>query len=198
MPSEGDSSPSPLSKIPAVEKILHALESGDALPPLPRPLITEVVRSEIANLRNEVRADPENVDPKSLEFDAVVGGLQSKLTSLYRSRIHPVINGTGVIIHTNLGRSPLSETAVDAIAGVGTNYCNIELDLDTGERGKRGGFLERCLALLCEAEAATVVNNCASALVLILRHFALGKEVIISLAKVIRIHLILGIQTQTK
>ena len=186
MPS-GESSP--LSKIPAVEKILHALESGESLPPLPRPLVTELVRSEIAALRDQVRADPENVDLKSLEFDLVVGSLRGKLTSLHRSRIHPVINGTGVIVHTNLGRSPLSEAAVDAIGGVGGNYCNIELDLDTGERGKRGGFLERCLALLCEAEAATVVNNCASALILILKHLANGEknEVIISRGELVEI-----------
>ena len=189
MPSEGDSSPSPLSKIPAVEKILHALETGDALPALPRSLVTEVVRSEIADLREQVRADPENADLKTLEFDSVVGSMRSKLTSLHRSRIHPVINGTGVIIHTNLGRSPLSEATVDAIAGVGSNYCNIELDLDTGERGKRGGFLERCLALLCESEAATVVNNCASALILILKRLANGEknEVIISRGELVEI-----------
>jgi L-seryl-tRNA(Ser) seleniumtransferase len=189
MLSEGDSSPSLLSQIPAVEKILHALETGEALPPLPRPLVTELVRSEIAALRAIVRADPEKVDLNALQFEAVMGGLRSKLTSLHRSRIHPVINGTGVIIHTNLGRSPLSEAAVNAIAGVGSNYCNIELDLDTGERGKRGGFLERCLALLCEAEAATVVNNCASALILILKHLANGEknEVIISRGELVEI-----------
>lgn len=178
-----------MSKIPAVEKILHALEVGESLPPLPRPLVTELVRTEISDLRSQVRADPENVDLEALEFDSVVNRLRGKLTSLHRSRIHPVINGTGVIIHTNLGRSPLSEAAVEAIAGVGTNYCNIELDLDTGERGKRGGFLERCLALLCEAEAATVVNNCASALILILKHLANGEknEVIISRGELVEI-----------
>ena len=186
MPS-GESSP--LSKIPAVEKILHALETGELLPPLPRPLVTEVVRREIADLRDRVREAGSEFDTDSLGFDSIVAEIRARLTSLHRSRIHPVINGTGVIIHTNLGRSPLSEAAVDAIGGVGTNYCNIELDLDTGERGKRGGFLERCLALLCEAEAATVVNNCASALILILKHLANGEknEVVISRGELVEI-----------
>ena len=172
-----------------MEKILHALETGEELPPLPRPVVAELVRTEIAGLRDAVRAGAEAFDLERLEFDAVVGDLLKKLTSLYRSRIHPVINGTGVIIHTNLGRSPLSEAAVAAIGGVGSNYCNIELDLDTGERGKRGGFLEQCLALVCEAEAATVVNNCASALILILKHLANGErnEVIISRGELVEI-----------
>ena len=175
----------PLSRIPAVEKVLHALESSEGLAPLPRPLITDVVRVEIDTLRDRVRAG-ETVPG---DFEAIVAGIRAQLESLHRSRIHPVINGTGVIIHTNLGRSPLSRATADAIRDCGLHYNNIELDLDTGERGRRGGFLERCLALICEAEAATVVNNCASALVLILKHLANGErnEVVISRGELVEI-----------
>lgn len=175
----------PLSRIPAVEKVLSALEKSGDLPPLPRPLVTQVVRDEVASLRTQVRT--EGVEPGA--FEEIVGSIRTSLESLYRSRIHPVINGTGVIIHTNLGRSPLSEATADALRDVAMNYNNIEMNLDSGDRGKRGGYLERCLALVCEAEAATVVNNCASALILILKHLANGErnEVVISRGELVEI-----------
>jgi L-seryl-tRNA(Ser) seleniumtransferase len=175
----------PLSDIPAVEKVLHALENGDALPPLPRPLITELVRGEIAALRDQIR----DGETPIADFNSIVASIRARLCSLHRSRIHSVINGTGVIIHTNLGRSPLSKATADAIRDSAMSYSNIELDLDTGERGKRGAYLERCLALLCKAEAATVVNNCAAALVIILKHLANGErnEVIISRGELVEI-----------
>lgn len=181
--SEGSN---PLSRIPAVEKVLHALETAaDALPPLPRPLITEVVREETNGLRDKVRGGETEIG----DFEAIVEDIRAKLESLHRSRIHPVINGTGIVIHTNLGRSPLSRATADAIREVGLNYNTIELDLESGERGKRGAYLERCLAILCEAEAATVVNNCASALILILKHLANGErnEVVISRGELVEI-----------
>src|SRR5207253_680570 len=91
--------------------------------------------------------------------------------NLRASRIQPVINGTGIVIHTNLGRSPLQQGDGELLRSVAAAYNNIELDLASGNRGRRGAYLERALAVLCQAEAATVVNNCAAALVLITRHF---------------------------
>ncbi|SVD29483.1 uncharacterized protein METZ01_LOCUS382337, partial [marine metagenome] len=100
------------------------------------------------------------------------------------SRLQPVINGSGVVIHTNLGRAPLPVKSV----AVGTGHTNLEIDLATGRRGKRAAYLEQCLAELCGAEAALVANNCAAALVLILRHFtAEKKEVIISRGELVQI-----------
>lgn len=177
--------PLPLSRLPAVEKVLHALDRSGTAPALPRPLVTDVVREQIALLRDRIGRG----EAVSGDFDTFVGEVRKRLVSLHRSRIHPVINGTGVIIHTNLGRAPLSRATADAIRDVGRNYNNIELDLDTGERGRRGAYLERCLALLCEAEAATVVNNCAAALILILKHLANGdrNEVVISRGELVEI-----------
>ncbi|MBI3874909.1 MAG: hypothetical protein HY300_02890 [Verrucomicrobia bacterium] len=156
-----------LRNIPAVEKVLQAL--GDA--GLPRPVVVAVVRRELAALR-QAKEIP--------EFDVVVTGIRRALDKLQRAKIQPVINGTGVVIHTNLGRSPLSTAAVGTLASIGANYNNLEYDLVTGERGGRASYLEHNLALLCGAEAATVANNCAAALVLILRHFTAGerKEVV--------------------
>jgi L-seryl-tRNA(Ser) seleniumtransferase len=178
-------SPNPLSRIPAVDKVLVALAREGALPPLPQLLFTDLVRREIAAMRERVQAGEGGVG----EFAETVAFMKGRLEALYRSRIHPVINGTGVCIHTNLGRSPLAPAAADAVARIGRSYNNLEFDLESGERGKRGGFLERCLALLCDAPAATVTNNCAAALILILKHLAKGErnEVVISRGELVEI-----------
>ncbi len=179
-----EKSDNPYARIPAVDKVLLALGARD-LPPVPTPLTTELVRNSVEGLRLEVK-DGKNVVP---EFEKFVEGIARDIESLFRSRIHPVINGTGVCIHTNMGRSPLSPQVVEKLLDVGRFYNNIELDLDSGERGKRGGFLEKCLANLCEAEAATVSNNCAAALILVLKHLANGErnEVVISRGELVEI-----------
>jgi L-seryl-tRNA(Ser) seleniumtransferase len=149
---------SQLRAIPAVEKVLQAL--GDA--GLPRPIVVEVVRRELAALRKGKRVP---------EFDAVVAHVRDALRELRSSRIRPLINGTGVLIHTNFGRAPLGEPVIAALSEIGANYNNLEYGLAGGKRGGRAAYLEESLAVLCGAEAATVVNNNAAALVLILRHF---------------------------
>lgn len=177
-------SPNPFSRIPAVDKVLVALESRE-LPPLPRALVTNLVRETVDEMRRGVKEGTVEVG----EFEDSVDLIQGKIESLYRSRIHPAVNGTGVCIHTNMGRSPLSAKSVESLTAVGRYYNNIEMNLDSGERGKRGGFLETCLATMIESEAATVCNNCASALILILKHLANGErnEVIISRGELVEI-----------
>ena len=144
--------------IPAVERVLQAL--GDA--ELPRPLVLDVVRRELAALRKG-KAIP--------EFGAVVAQIRCALRDLRSSRIRPLINGTGILIHTNFGRAPLGERVIEAIGQIGANYNNLEYGLAGGRRGGRAAYLGQSLAVLCGAEAATAVNNNAAALVLILRHF---------------------------
>ncbi len=177
--------PNPFARIPAVDKVLHAISKREDLAPLPTPLVTGLVRHAVESLREEVKGGKTDIP----EFDSFVESRVAEIESTYRSRIHPVINGTGVCIHTNLGRSPLGARAVEAIAGVGQFYNNIELNLDSGERGKRGGFLEQCLATLIGADSATVTNNCAAALILMLKHLANGEknEVIISRGELVEI-----------
>jgi len=162
--------------IPAVERVLQALGEVD----LPRPAVVAIVRRELAALRSE---------KKIPEFDGVLDRIRSSLHALRSARIQPVINGTGIIVHTNLGRSPLGPTVVEALQTAAASYNNLEFDLTGGERGGRAAYLEHNLALLCGAEAATVANNCAAALLLMLRHFTSGeqKEVIISRGELIQI-----------
>ena len=162
--------------IPAVERVLQALGEVD----LPRPAVLAIVRRELATLRSEKKVP---------DFDGVLARIRSSLHALRSARILPVINGTGVIVHTNLGRSPLGPTVVEALQSLAANYNNLEFDLTGGERGERSAYLEHNLALLCGAEAATVANNCAAALLLMLRHFTSDerKEVIISRGELIQI-----------
>ena len=145
-------------QLPAVSKILGALRQSD----LPRPLVVELVRRKLSQIRAS-RVTP--------EFEPILADVHRSLEELRASRLQSVINGTGIIIHTNFGRAPLPREAVDALSEIGTAYSNLEYDLAKGERGGRGSYVESALALLCEAEAATVVNNCAAALLLIVHHF---------------------------
>jgi len=146
-------------QIPAVSKILDALGHSD----LPRPFVVELVRRKLSQIRAS-RVAP--------EFESIVADIRRSLDECRASRLQSVINGTGIVIHTNFGRAPLSSEAMHALNEIGPAYSNLEYDLVKGERGGRGAYVETALALLCEAEAATVVNNCAAALLLIVQHFA--------------------------
>ena len=152
-------------EIPAVRKVLDALSDYD----LPRPLIVHLIRRELAKLR--VDAGKADIP----EFAFIVDLVRRSLDDLCASRLQPVINGTGIVIHTNFGRAPLASEAIHALKEIGPGYSNLEYDLATGERGRRGSYIENALALLCGAEAAVVVNNCAGALVLIVQHFTRPK-----------------------
>ena len=154
--------------IPGVDTMLEAVADS----PLPRPLVVGVIRAELKSLR-KARSIPDH--------DEITGAIRQRLDDLALSRLQPVINGTGVVVHTNLGRSPM--TPADAAGCI-----NLEIDLVTGRRGGRAAYLEQCLAELCGAEAAMVVNNCAAALVLSVGHFAVKKkEIIVSRGELVQI-----------
>ena len=146
-------------EIPAVNKVLDALGEYD----LPRPLVVDLVRRGLSEIRSNSEIP---------EFESTVERLHRSLELFRASRLQPVINGTGIVIHTNFGRAPLTPEAVRVLTEIGSGYSNLEYDLATGDRGHRGAYIENALALLCGAEAATVINNCAAALVLIVHHFA--------------------------
>src|SRR5213082_954659 len=162
-------------KIPSVYKVVSEIGNCD----LPRRVIVDVVRHELGLLRAEKKVP---------NFSWVMSRVRTAVDALQLSRIQPVINGTGIVIHTNFGRAPLSPALIESLTAIGPSYTNLEYDLTSGERGHRATYLEHNLALLCEAEATTVVNNCAAALILILRHFtAKKKEVVISRGELIQI-----------
>jgi len=170
-------------QIPAVSKVLDALGQFD----LPRRFVVEIVRRKLSQIRASSAVS---------EFEAIVAHVRRSLDEFHASRLQPVINGSGILIHTNFGRAPLSTEAVHAVNEISAVYSNLEYDVPKGERGERGFYVETALALLCEAEAATVVNNCAAALLLIVQHFtrkagrarsADALEVIISRGELVQI-----------
>ena len=171
---------SKLAELPSVEKLARSLASEVSLP---RPLVNLFVRREINRFRQLLLAD-EDHDRKKIEK-----ATQQGLIEFANSRLQPVVNATGVLIHTNLGRSPLGPRAANALEKIATGYSNLEFDLPSGTRGKRASYLETALACLLETEAATAVNNCAAALVLTLRTLVEeGKnEVIVSRSELVEI-----------
>ncbi len=160
-------------QLPSVDKFVNSLGTW----PLPRSVITEVARSVIDEAR-----DGKLDGTGDLETEA-----RAILSGLVRTRLRPVLNATGVILHTNLGRSPLAEEAARAAHEASVGYTNIELDTETGHRGRRGRFLLELLADLTGAEDALVVNNNAGALMLTLSALASGREVIVSRGELIEI-----------
>ena len=147
-----------LRGIPSVDKLAQAL--GDT--GLPHPIVVATIRRELAALRKQGTIPG---------FEDILSHLSSALGIVRSFRIQPVINATGILVHTNFGRAPLGQAVMDAVSRIAMQYNNLEYGVSEGGRGKRAEYLEQNLALLCGAEAATVVNNNASALVLILRHF---------------------------
>jgi L-seryl-tRNA(Ser) seleniumtransferase len=162
-------------QIPAVNRILDALGHCD----LPRPVIVDLIRRKLSEIRAQ-RSVP--------EFESTMVLVRRSLDELRASKLQPIINGTGIVIHTNFGRAPLPHDAICALNEIGSAYSNLEYDLAGGERGRRGSYVEGAIALLCEAEAATVVNNCAAALVLTVRHLTKTKtHVVISRGELVQI-----------
>ncbi len=165
--------------IPSVHKVVEAV--GDT--GLPRPIVVSLARREVSRMRDESPSHcSENV------FDVVVARVREAATILSQCRLQPVINATGIIVHTNLGRSPLSAGAIELMARVAAGYCNLEYDVSTGRRGQRAAYLETALEVLL-GYPATVVNNCAAGLVLILNHLcsAERKQVVISRGELVQI-----------
>jgi L-seryl-tRNA(Ser) seleniumtransferase len=113
--------------------------------------------------------------------------IEAKLASIAKHRIRRVLNGTGVLLHTNLGRSPLDQGVWDAARELNEGYSNLEFDLETGQRGRRGGLIGELASLLAGAESAMAVNNAAAAVLLTLSTLAAGKEVIVSRGEQIQI-----------
>src|SRR2546421_5543247 len=162
-------------KIPSVDKVVCEIGNCD----LPRRVIVDVVRHELGLLRAEKKVP---------NFSGLMSRVRTAIDALQLAKIQPVINGTGIVIHTNFGRAPLGPALIESLTAIGPGYTNLEYDLTSGERGHRATYLEHNLALLCESEATTVVNNCAAALILLLRHFtAKKKEVVISRGELIQI-----------
>ncbi|MCK4858077.1 MAG: L-seryl-tRNA(Sec) selenium transferase [candidate division Zixibacteria bacterium] len=171
-----------LRLLPSVEELLTSGKFARRIDELSRPLVTAVIRQVLAEIRTRVRQGERLPTTKQIETEITV-----QLHRISKQRIMPVINGTGILIHTNLGRAPLGKKLFNRVAERVTGYTTLEFDLARGKRGKRGTFLSYLLTLLTDAEAALVVNNNAAAVFLILNTFANRKQVVISRSELVQI-----------
>jgi L-seryl-tRNA(Ser) seleniumtransferase len=173
---------SPYRNLPAVESLVQAAErrmNGDALP---RELLVDTAREAIEAARRSIARGGSAPATEELLETTI-----AQATAAARSSLRPVINATGVIIQTNLGRAPLSDAALRAMREVGAGYSNLEYDLAAGERGSRAVHLAALLCRLTGADAALAVNNNAAALYLALSALAQGREVLISRGQAVEI-----------
>jgi len=174
----------PLRRLPSVNELVESPALAGLAAEVPRSLIVEAARQAVDAARQSMLRQPTNDAPTT---DDLVASITAHLKSAQRPALSSVINATGIIIHTGLGRSPMAESAVDALADVALHYAPVELDMATGERGKRADIVRSLLCEVTGAESATVVNNCAAALLITLATFAKGKEVIVSRGELIEI-----------
>jgi len=175
-----------LRQIPSVDELLHQPRLAKLASRIPRELLVEVAREVLAGVRDEitgrsgVRVIP--VIPADLE-DVIAREVERILART----LQPVINATGVILHTNLGRAPLAPAVLEEFRQTAIHYSNLEYDLETGTRGKRDVHTSELLARLTGAEDAIVVNNCAAAILLVLAALAKNGEVLVSRGELIEI-----------
>jgi L-seryl-tRNA(Ser) seleniumtransferase len=156
-------------------------------PDLPEWAVGAAARAHIASLREVFSRGEIESDDARLEPSAVVEAVETAARRLAAPHPRPVINATGVLLHTNLGRAPLAEAAARAVDRALDGYSSLELDLETGRRGSRMGQLEAKLVALSGAEAAHVVNNNAAAVLLALNTLALGRTAIVSRGELVEI-----------
>jgi L-seryl-tRNA(Ser) seleniumtransferase len=173
-----------LSKLPSIEKILQTEGASILAARFGRPLTLDAVREILTAWRGRLKARGEGEPPP---VDAILGDAASLLKEWTATNLRPVINATGVLLHTNLGRAPLSRAAIAAMAEVGQGYSNLEFDLTTGKRGGRSPDAESALRRLTGAEAALVVNNNAAAVLLILSALASRKRIAIARSQLVEI-----------
>ncbi len=176
-----------LRQLPQVDELLRHPRLSPLVARLPRAWAAAAVRRSLATRRQQIVALPAAELPAALDEEALLQAVLADLTAAGQPSLRRVINATGVVIHTNLGRSPLAAACQPQLLEVAAHYNNLEYDLARGERGSRQDHLEALLQELTGAEAALVVNNNAAAVLLALRTLADGREVIISRGQLVEI-----------
>jgi L-seryl-tRNA(Ser) seleniumtransferase len=196
-------------KLPSVDRLTRHRLSLDLIERFGRSALVEAIRAELATLRLQALAiaiqpmpdaarskapilDSLKIDPlenghKAVSEESVLAAAQVHLEAAFRPSFQPVINLTGTVLHTNLGRAPLPKEALDAIVNVAEGASNLEFDLEQGVRGDRDSHVEALLCKVTGAEAATVVNNNAAAVLLVLNALAMRREVPVSRGELVEI-----------
>ncbi len=176
-----------LRHIPAVDRLLNTPVLVRAAAQYPRNLILRSIKERLQEIRQQIESDGGPMDISQLGIENVSQQVLQRLQLLARPSLRPVINATGIVIHTNLGRSILADGALKRFSSIAGGYSNLEYALDQGARGSRYSHVEGILCEITGAEAAMVVNNNAAAVLLSLQTFASGREVIVSRGQLVEI-----------
>jgi L-seryl-tRNA(Ser) seleniumtransferase len=178
-----------LRHLPSIDILLRRDGLRDLISTAGRDAVRDRLREILAEMRREI-VSANGAAKAPADSEDIAGEIESRLNARFdrrrQSRTQRVINATGVALHTNLGRAPLSRRAIEAIKE-SAGYCNLEYDLESGRRGKRGTGLEAMLRELTGCQAAAVVNNCAAAVLITLNTLAEGGEVLVSRGELIEI-----------
>jgi L-seryl-tRNA(Ser) seleniumtransferase len=173
-----------LPTLPSIEQLLQTPRAAQLIAAYGRPLTLDALRSTLEESRERMRSGTQSIAP---EAELILEHAGTHLAALLQTSLQPVINATGVILHTNLGRAPLSRPAIQAMQAAAENYSNLEFDLETGKRGARSVHLQEGFRKLLGVEAAAVVNNNASAVLLILSALAARRRVVIARSQLVEI-----------
>jgi L-seryl-tRNA(Ser) seleniumtransferase len=174
--------------LPSVDRLANHQQSLALVACFGRTALVEAIRTELTMLRTQAIAALS--DPKvwfEATEESILGAVAARLEAVSRPSFQAVLNLTGTVLHTNLGRAPLPQEAIDAICATANGASNLEFDLERGVRGDRDDHIEALLRRLTGAEAATVVNNCAAAVLLVLNTLAIKREVPVSRGELIEI-----------
>ncbi|HDQ41022.1 MAG TPA: L-seryl-tRNA(Sec) selenium transferase [Desulfonatronum sp.] len=172
--------------LPSVDMVLQRATGQERFAHLPRPLLKDLINLFLDHLREDIRSGRIS-KPEDLQWSALESCLNAFLQRTSRPHFRRVLNATGVVVHTNLGRSLLARQAVEAVKDACAHYSNLEFSLATGLRGTRYSHVEELLCRLTGAEASLVVNNNAAAVLLMLDTLAKGREVVVSRGQLVEI-----------
>ncbi|QGY41796.1 L-seryl-tRNA(Sec) selenium transferase [Pseudodesulfovibrio cashew] len=172
--------------LPSMDQVLEGATGDGDIAGLPRSLVKQHASAFLDLCREEIRSGV-ITDPTGLSLEVLLPRLKAYVRSHSRPHFRRVLNATGVVVHTNLGRSLLAKPAIEAVAEACGHYSNCEFDLATGKRGSRYSHVEQILCDITGAEAALVVNNNAAAVFIMLETLAKGKEVVVSRGQLVEI-----------
>ena len=181
-----EASTSVQAAVPSADRLLQSAATAPLIDRYGRAAVTEALRVVLADLRQKLTVEGESALGEA-NPEAIIGRVGDRLVARMQPSLKPVFNLTGTVLHTNLGRAPLPQEAVEAMVAVASSAANLEYELGPGRRGDRDSHLQGWLCELTGAEAATVVNNNAAAVLMVLNSLALRKEVPVSRGELIEI-----------
>jgi len=173
--------------LPGIDRMTEAIKSDPCFTDMPKSVVIDAARRVVENLRKKILAGSAGVTEESLSLPVLLEKVKTRAVAAMSLNLRRLVNATGIIVHTNLGRSLLAEEAAENVGAAATRYSNLEYDLSAGHRGSRYSAVEGILCEISGAQAAMVVNNNAAAVLLCLDSIAKGRRVVVSRGELVEI-----------